>query len=56
MEDQIQAVPNVDLAKQQKQQFRAMCVDFATRVKDVNQDTIITIAEEIEAYISGDTE
>jgi len=65
MDDQIQAVPApepVELsetvkAEQQAQmdkQFRAMCIDFATRAKDVDSDTIIDIAKKIGVYISGE--
>ena len=62
MDDQIQEVPNEELsaiakAEQQAQmdkQFRAMCIDFATRVKDVNATSIIDIAKQIGAYISGE--
>jgi hypothetical protein len=44
-------------AEQQAQmdkQFRAMCIDFATRAKDVDSDSIIDIAKKIGAYISGE--
>ena len=60
MDDQIQevqALPPEVIAEQkaqQEKQFRAMCVDFATRVKDVDADSIIDIAKKIGAYISGE--
>jgi len=57
MDDQIQAVDPAVKAEQEAQmqkQFRAMCVDFATRAKDVDSDTIIDIAKKIGAYISGE--
>jgi len=57
MDDQIQAVDPAVKAEQEAQmqkQFRAMCIDFATRAKDVDSDSIIDIAKKIGAYISGE--
>jgi len=59
MDDQIQevAVDSAVKAEQQAQmdkQFRAMCIDFATRAKDVDSNSIIDIAKKIGAYISGE--
>jgi len=59
MDDQIQevAVDPAVKAEQQAQmdkQFRAMCIDFATRAKDVDSNSIIDIAKKIGAYISGE--
>jgi len=50
----VDPVVKAEQEAQMQKQFRAMCIDFATRAKDVDSDSIIDIAKKIGAYISGE--
>jgi len=56
MDDQIQEVP-ADVQQQktnlEERQLRAMCVDFATRIKEVNETSIIGISQSIYNFVTG---
>lgn len=58
MDDQIQAVPQeVEQAKRslEEKQTRAMCVDFATRIKHVDADSVVSISQSIYEFVTGET-
>jgi|APFre7841882654_1041346.scaffolds.fasta_scaffold01212_12 hypothetical protein len=52
--EELSATVKAEQQAQQNQQFRAMCIDFATRAKDVDSDTIVNIAKKIGDYIKGE--